>query len=309
MDIEKVHPELRKVIRRFPKLPLHRTWVRKLVNIVPRLLPKAKVPEGVKLSVVDLGDCSLRVYEPESGGSGAGLLWIHGGGMVIGFAAMNDVDCFNYVTKLGLVVVSVEYRLAPKYPYPAAIDDCYEGWLWLQDNAGRLGVDPYRIAVSGQSAGALLAAALVQRAVDDGRIQPAAQALFCPMLDDRTSMRRELDEVEHWVWNNSNNEFGWRSHLGPYYGADKMPDYAVPARRESLAGMPPTWIGVGDIDLFYEEDRVYAERLQAAGIDCEFDVVAMAPHAFESAAPSLSFVKEFMAKHYLFLRKHLQIAS
>ena len=200
----------------------------------------------------------MRLYRPEQGLSGAGLLWIHGGGMITGNAATNDRECAAFARELGIVVVSVEYRLAPKHPFPAALDDCHAAWQWMLSAAGELGIDPARIAISGQSAGGGLAASLALRIRDAGGLQPAAQALMCPMLDDRTGARRELDAIDHRVWNNRSNRAAWSWYLGLPPGSSEVPAHAAAARCANLRGLPPAWIGVGEVDLFLEEDRRYA---------------------------------------------------
>ncbi len=202
-------------------------------------------------------------------------------------------------------MVSVEYRLAPEHPFPAALDDCLAGWRWLQRDAPRLGVDPARIALGGESAGGGLAASLVQRLHDDGEAHPVAQWLFCPMLDDRTAAREELDRVNHFVWNNRANRFGWHSYLGVEPGAVTTSPYAVPARREVLQGLPPAWIGVGDIDLFYEEDQVYANRLRQAGVDVTLDVLPGAPHGSEAWAAGTTIVRDYVGRAQEWLRQAL----
>jgi acetyl esterase/lipase len=210
-------------------------------------------------------------------------------------------------SKLGIVVVSVEYRLAPRHPFPAALDDCYAAWQWLLSAARELGIDPSRIAISGQSAGGGLAASLVLRIRDAGGIRPAAQALLCPMLDDRTGARRELDVIDHRVWNNRSNRAAWSWYLGRPAGPSEVPAYAAAARCASLRGLPPAWIGVGDVDLFLEEDRRYAERLIEAGVGCELHIVPMAPHGFEVLVPEASLTREFFRSYCAFLRRALVI--
>jgi acetyl esterase/lipase len=253
------------------------------------------VVDGVRFQDLDADGTTVRVYRPESGTSGAGLLWIHGGGYLTGLPAQNDRFCSITARDLGLVVVSVYYRLAPEAPFPAAITDCTDAWDWFQRSHADLGVDPARIAVGGQSAGAGLAACLVHRVHDLGGIQPCAQLLFCPMLDDRTAARTELDDLRHWVWNNRLNRFGWRAYLGHEPGQPAEP-YSVAARREDLHGLPPTWIGVGDIDLFHDEDTDYAQRLRAAGVECELDIVPGAPHGFEAWAETSPTAEEFVER-------------
>jgi acetyl esterase/lipase len=134
----------------------------------------------------------------------------------------------------------------------------------------------------------------VQRLGEGDAGAPAAQWLFCPMLDDRTAADRALDAVDHRVWNNVRNRFGWRSYLGAEPGAAEPPAFSVPGRREQPAGLPPAWIGVGDIDLFHAENRSYAARLREVDVPAEFHVVAGAPHGFETWAartrPARAFV-------------------
>lgn len=292
-------PELRRVVRWMPPMPLERAWGRGLMRRLARLARTPDLP-GVTLELPERG---VRVYRPHEHRSTAALLWVHGGGLVIGGAAQDDRLCGSTARDLGVTVVSAEYRLAPENPYPAALDDCHAAWTWLQDNAASLGVDPSRVVVGGQSAGGGLAAALVQRLHDAGGAQPVAQWLFCPMLDDRTAARTDLDAVGHRVWNNRLNRFGWRSYLAAAPGAPTTPPYAVPARRDDLGGLPRTWIGVGDIDLFHDEDREYARRLRAAGVDTTFHTVSGAPHGFEAWAADTAIARDYLATALAWLRR------
>jgi acetyl esterase/lipase len=143
-----------------------------------------------------------------------------------------------------------------------------------------MGIDPARIVVGGYSAGAGLAANLVHRLRDHGGIQPAAQLLVYPMLDDRTAQQRRLDTPRHRVWSNRNNRFAWKAYLGPHVSAESLA-YAVAARRTDLSRLPPTWLGVGTCDLFLDEVRNYRARLEAAGIAVTYEEVAGAIHGFD----------------------------
>lgn len=317
MNLEKVHPQLQKTYGRIPPVPFHSrvflTFVSLLsvvLGLVKKLLVILRGPRetpGLGVTERKLVNAGVRVYQPEGASSGAGLLWIHGGGFVVGDAASSDSQCAAYARDLNLTVVSVEYRLAPRYPFPCAMDDCFEAWQWFQDNSADLGVSPERIVISGQSAGGGLAAGLAQRVFDHGGVQPAGQALFYPMLDDRTAARTELDAVKHRLWNNRNNRGGWSYYLGQAPGLPEVPAYAAPARRQDLAGLPTTWIGVGDIDLFYAEDCEYAERLGDAGVRCQLEVVPAAPHAFELFVADAPISIEFMQSNYQFLRQVLNL--
>ncbi|WP_433697654.1 alpha/beta hydrolase [Nocardiopsis sp. CA-288880] len=292
MELAKVHPELRQAVKRVPALPLHRPRLRNLLRAAQRGLGRDAVVDGVRFRDLSEDGVDVRVYEPEAGASGAGLLWIHGGGLVIGQPSQDDRFCSTAARDTGLVVVSVDYRLAPEHPFPAAADDCVAAWDWFQRSCERFGVDADRIVVGGQSAGGGLAACLVQRLHDRGGVQPRAQLLGCPMLDDRTAARTELDGERHWVWNNRLNRFGWHAYLGREPGGEAEP-YAAAARRDDLRGLPPAWIGVGDIDLFFEEATGYARRLREAGVDCELEVAPGAPHGFEAWAPDAPVSEDF----------------
>ena len=304
MDLKLIHPELRKAYRMVPGIPFHNKLFVKMINSLFKLWRAPDVMGGIRIEDHACGHRFVRVYMPPAC-NGAGMLWIHGGGLITGRPALYDELCSRYARDLNIVVVSVSYRLADKHPYPAAIDDCYNAWQWLQQNAEGLGVDPERIAISGQSAGGGLAASLVQRVVDSGGIQPAAQLLFCPMLDDRTAARKELDSVNHKMWNNRSNRAGWSAYLGQPVGSAEVPKYSVPARRENLMGLPPSWIGVGDVDLFFEEDKRYFERLVECGVESEFHVAPMAPHAFELLVARASITRELFQSNYNFLRHTL----
>jgi acetyl esterase/lipase len=307
MELKSIHPQLRRKYRLIPPIPYENPVFRTLLKPLFRLVPFAKPVAGVDIADHKLTHTKLRVYRPQGNPCGAGLFWIHGGGMLIGSISMNDKLCSQYARDLNLTVVSIEYRLAPKYQFPCAIDDCFEGWQWMQSNAQAMGVEPARIVISGQSAGGGLAASLAQRVYDNCTVQPAGQALFCPMLDDRTAGNQSLDIIKHRLWNNKNNRAGWSSYLGRNIGSNKVPNYAVAARRTNLSGLASTWIGVGDIDLFHQESRHYAQRLKAAGVNCEFETVPMAPHGFEAIAPDAEISRSLFESNYRFLRASLAL--
>ena len=205
------------------------------------------------------------------------LLWIHGGGYVMGAVVNDDQWCSRIADELDVLVVSTDYRKAPEHRFPAALDDCFASLTWLVEHADELGVDPARVMIGGNSAGGGLAAALAQRAHDEG-VPVTFQLLVYPMLDDRTVPRSEALKKWALVWNPPANRYGWASYLGAEPGVGEPPRYAVPARRDDLSGLPPAWIGVGSVDLFHDEDVEYARRLVEAGVECTLYVAPGMPH-------------------------------
>ena len=241
-------------------------------------------------------DVPVFVYEPEDRARpSAALLWIHGGGLVLGSAEADHELCSTIARQLGMVVVSVEYRLAPEEPFPAGLDDCYAALQWLGDTARTLGVDPARIAVGGASAGGGLAAAVAQQALDRAEIPIAFQLLEYPMLDDRTT-RRPADGTGRFGHTATSNRFAWTCYLGRRSPSGEAPAYAAPARRADPAGLPPTWIGVGELDLFYGEDTTFARRLRDAGGHCELDVVAGMYHGADNLTRTAETVVAFRSR-------------
>lgn len=246
------------------------------------------------LSVKPIGDDELR----------PGLLWIHSGGLVVGSPQFELSVIGPMVRELGAVIVAPAYRLAPEHPFPAALDDCMAVLRWMRADADALGIDAARIAVAGGSAGGCLSAAVAQRSHDE-RIPLRAQALAYPMLDDRASLRDDYEGRGHFVWTPSVNRFGWTCYLGREPRIDSAPEYAVPARRNDLAGLPPAWVGVGELDLLYDEDVAYAARLTASGVPCELVTVPGMYHGadlFAAEAESMQAFRLSMMEH---LRAHL----
>ena len=224
----------------------------------------------------------VRIYRPRSAeGDIPVLVWMHGGGMILGNHLSEEASNAAFARELGIMVISVDYRLAPQSPAPAAVEDCYAVLEWLVANAGELAIDPQRIAIGGASAGGGLAAATALLAHDRGRITPAFQMLIYPMLDDRTVIRTDLDTRHARFWRPKSNRYPWSAYLGQAPGGDDVSDYAAPARRADLSGLPPAWIGVGTLDLFHSEDIDYADRLRQAGVSVELVIVEGAFHGFD----------------------------
>ncbi|MEN0064219.1 MAG: alpha/beta hydrolase [Myxococcota bacterium] len=301
------HADLRS-LRWFPNLPVSRGnlwWLRRLITAIITMKPLA----SVQITEHEAEGAKVRVYRPSQVKAPAALLWIHGGGLVMGTPRQDDGKLTRHAEELGIVIVSAYYGLAPEKPFPHGLNDLHAAWHWLLKQADELGVDPARIAIGGASAGGGLCAALVQRIHDEGGQPPKAQLLVYPMLDDRTALRTDIKSTEHPVWTNKANRVGWSSYLGDAFGAETTPEYAVPGRRLDLSGLPPAWIGVGTPDLFHDEDVEYARRLEAAGVSVDLDVLDGCIHAFDGLAPDADISKHFVGQKNAFLRKALELPA
>lgn len=301
-----IHPDLQKIAKRVPRFTISNKnlW---LIRILMRLMASSKSHDDVSIENVFIPGkknttIRLRIYKPKFIEAPTPvLLWIHGGGYVMGRPEQDDRCCVHYVRELGIVVVSVDYRCAPQHPFPAGLEDCYSALKWIGSRARQLGVDSRRIAVGGASAGGGLAASLVHFAVDRNEIEPIFQLLVYPMLDDRTVLRSDLDHGI--LWNQDSNRFGWESYLGQKCGGDDMPEYSAPARRNNLSGLPHTWIGVGTADLFYDEDMAYAQKLQDHGVRCEIYTVNGGFHGFDTFDNSIPIVQDFRKSQILAMKE------
>lgn len=245
------------------------------------------VREGVITRDERVGPDATRVvvYEPAGRDRPSGaLVWIHGGGLVMGTADADHDVCSRFARELGVLVVNVDYRLAPEHPFPLGLDDCEAALEWVHERADELGVDRARVAVGGASAGGGLAACVAQIAHDRG-LPLALQLLLYPMLDDRTALRTDPAARDAVVWTNRSNRYSWGAYLGHPPSEHEVRRYASAARRDDLSGLAPAWIGVGDVDLFHQEDVDYARRLTEAGVRCDLHVVPGMYHAADLMKP------------------------
>jgi acetyl esterase/lipase len=311
-----VDPELLAALDEFPALLLERSALPDIraVRAAQAAELRALQPDfpDIEASEVSLPgpagapDVRALLYVPKSQPRPlTGLVWIHGGGYVLGSPDADDLLVKNIVAQVGCAAVSVDYRLAPESPFPASVEDCYAALRWLSRQAGELGVDRQRIAIGGASAGGGLAAALGLLARDRAEFAVAFQMLLVPMLDDRTVTLAEPHPLTgEFVWTAASNKFGWTSLLGRDPGTDDVSPYASPARAESLAGLPPTFIATGALDLFLEEDIDYARRLIRAGVPTELHVYPGAYHGF-SRATSAHVTKAYERDYWNALQRAL----
>lgn len=238
-------------------------------------------------AVADGHSVSVRIYRPRQAGRPMpALLAIHAGGFIFGAVERNDEFNARIAREMGCFVAAVRYRLAPETPFPGAIEDCYAALKWLDAQIGERGLAAGRLVVLGTSAGGGLAASIGLLARDRGEVTITAQILLSPMLDDRTCITKDINPfVGEFVWNQDANRLGWRSWLGQEPGVGEVPPYAVPARAETLGGLPPTYISTSTLDLFLEEDIEFARRLMHCGVPTELHVYPGVFHGFMRLVP------------------------
>lgn len=310
-EYPEINPELQLIAKKAPKINFNK-WTVWFINLMMSVTPARKTPKDLLIENVfirgqdDQTKIRLRIYKPKSTAEPTPVLvWFHGGGYVIGNPEMDDLRCTQYVQELDISVVSVNYRLAPKHPFPAALDDGYAALKWVAFHSQPYGIDAKRIAIGGGSAGGGLAAALVQLVHDRQEINPVLQLLVYPMLDDRTVLRSDIDDSNNVTVTKNSIRFGWESYLEKECGAEHMPAYSVPARRKELSGLPPAWIGLGSLDVFHDEGVAYAQRLTASGIECETVVVPGAFHGFDDFDTQIPIVQDFRKSQITALKKSL----
>lgn len=301
-----VDPELRAFLRTIPpEKPVTTAQVRQWRRN-PDPASEEAVPAGVVVRSIPgpSGGQEVRIFivgSSDDGRSRPALLYTHGGGYISGSTA-SSWPKFSGLQKIAqehdCLIVSVDYRLAPETPFPGALEDSYAALKWLHANASTLGADPRRIAIMGESAGGGLAATLAIAARDRGEVSIIFQLLIYPMLDDRTGSTKEpASHIGRFIWSRQSNRFGWTSLLGMPAGSPNVPSGSVPARVADLRGLPPTYIGVGSVDLFVDEDIAYAKRLVDAGVPTEFYLAPGAYHGFFFLSPDAAVSKRFVASY------------
>src|SRR5882757_2757494 len=309
-----IDPELRPVARAMMQLTtmMRRKWQdeglkgMRASGGLPSAPPLPDVPvEEIKVPVgKGQPDVTIFVINAKSGGTRPGILHTHGGGYILGSARSEVAYEQALARELDCVIVTVEYRLAPETTYKGSMEDNYAGLRWMYHQADTLAVDRNRIVVMGESAGGGHAALLALTARDRREIPLAGQILIYPMLDDRTGSSVQLPPFIGAVgWTPEVNRLGWRSFLGMEPGGPSVPAAAAPARRSDLAGLPPTFIAVGGVDLFVREDIDYARRLTEAGVPTELLVLPGAFHGFDRIAPATMLAKVLTKAKLEALRK------
>jgi acetyl esterase len=225
------------------------------------------------------GEIRARCYAPvAASGPLPTLIYFHGGGFVAGSLESHDGLCRLFAVEGGFKVISVDYRLAPEHPYPAAVDDAWAATQWIEANAAELGVDAGRIAVGGDSAGGMLAAIVTQLAREKGGLKIAYQLLLFPntQIGGETSSLREFG-VGYFLERRAIDYFN-SLYLTPQ--ADKNSAKVSPLRARDFAGLPPAYIMLAGYDPLHDEGLAYAEKLRAAGVKVTVEDYAGLVHGF-----------------------------
>ena len=278
---ERIHPDIAQSFLASPELRINAETLpelRKLFVRSPESLPKDDAVEVYDEMITSA--LRVRIYKPKSEQKDfPGLLWIHGGGHIMGTPEQDAALCIRFAKEAGCIVAAPDYRLAPEHPYPADLDDCYSALVWMTEN---LPVRKDRVAVAGQSAGGGMAAAVALRARDSGGPAICFQMPLYPMLDCRNITPSSYQITDHRVWCRDFNLTAWKMYLGDdVKDVKEVPAYASPALDEDLSNLPPAYIMVGTLDPFRDESISYAQRMLQAGVPVELHVVPGATHGFE----------------------------
>ena len=305
--IDQLDPELRGMVERLPtdrtlnlnEISKARVKMKKMVTELLAAMPPVEgVTSQDHSAPGSQGGPAVRVRVYRSNDQQnklPALYWIHGGGYVMGDIDYDDRLMMQMVKRIGCVAASVDYRLAPEHPFPTPVEDCYTGLKWLFTHADELGVEPSRIAIGGPSGGGGLTAGLGLMVRDRKEVPVVYQLLIYPMIDDRNATPASYAITDPRVWNRESNRLGWKAYLGRDGGGAGVSPYAAAARATDLTNLPPTYISVGALDLFVDENIEYAQRLIQAGVPTELHVYPGAFHGFDLFAPSARVSKQFKA--------------
>lgn len=287
-------PELLPILNAFPALPVFdkenlgviRVGLDTMATVEATMIDPAITHREITIPGPG-GKIALSILESKStkGGARPGIFYMHGGGMILGSKLLSIGGTFDWIKELDAVLVSVEYRLAPEHPYPAAIEDCYTGLKWVSDHVSELGIDGDKIIVAGNSAGGGLAAGLSLLARDRKGPKIFAQCLIYPMLDDRMQDASSKQYMNEGTWTGVNNVIAWDWYAPGKRGKSDMSIYAAPARATDLSGLPQAWVDVGGAELFRDQDTAYATKMAEFGVSVELHVWPGSWHTSDVAAP------------------------
>jgi len=288
-----LHPQARVVLDALEKLG-QPDWTTQTPEQVRRMFQEsALVGEGEQVARVEdrtlpgpAGEIPVRVYAPEGEEEPRpGVVYFHGGGFVMGSLETHDATCRSLANASGCTVVSVDYRLAPEHPFPAAPEDCYAATRWVASHGAELGIDPDRLAVAGDSAGGNLAAAVSLMARDRGGPALRHQVLIYPVADHGFDTPSYRENAEGYLLSRQLMEWFWGHYLARESDADHP--YASPLRAPDASKLPPALVLTAEFDPLRDEGEAYAERLRAAGVPTRLSRYDGMIHGFFSMAEAM----------------------
>src|SRR5450755_108317 len=283
------------------------------MRAAPVTAPIEEVLEGrnishreVRIPGYEGADITLSIFaRNDHDAAGPGIYHTHGGGMIIGDRFTGIEVPLEWVERFDAVCVSVEYRLAPEFPDPYLVEDCYAGLVWTADHAGELGIDPSHLIIGGGSAGGGLAAGTTLLARDRQGPRLSGQVLIYPMLDDRNQTVSANQFAGIGVWDRGSNQTGWAACLGERCATDDVSIYAAPARATDLSGLPPTFIDVASAEVFRDEAVAYASQIWADGGVAELHVWPGGFHGFDLFAPHAQIAQAAIRTRTDWVARHL----
>lgn len=306
LDYKHLDPELAPALEAFPALDLDRsniTKMRELLASRPQPPSSVDVMQETRTIASPDGEVDVIVYRKTDRPSQPAVVWIHGGGYILGNAEDERARVFAH--EFDCTVFSVDYRLAPEHPFPAGPNDCYAALSWVMNDASALGIDRTKVVLGGASAGGGMAAGVALMNRDRDKFQLKLQLLLYPMIDNlHCTPSGEIEN--HPVWKRRTSFNAWEMYLDGEPG-DAASPYAAAARAEDLSGLPPAYICVGSEDLFRDEDLEYARRLHAAGVPCEYAIFPGVYHAGESFVPTARISQRMNASILNAVRHALEV--
>jgi acetyl esterase/lipase len=303
----RVHPDLKEAFSNLEEMTLTVENIKDIRRkgrdkIVPYQNKNLILEEKWIYQLNDSQKLRIKIYRPkDQKDTLPGVLYIHGGGYIFGSVEGNDAKCGEIVEKVNCVVISVDYRLAPEHPYPAAIEDCYAALQWFAEKAPQYNVNPDNIAVVGGSTGGGLTAALSLMSRDRKGPKIKFQMPLFPMIDDRCQSKSCKEIIDKRVWCSDFNRFAWNQYLKNIVG-EKTPIYAAPARAIDYSNLPPSYISVGELDPFRDETLQYVTNLMNAGVPVEFHLYPGCFHEFEEMVPNVAISKAATEETYRALK-------
>lgn len=247
------------------------------------------------------GDEQIRIvsFEPKIGEIKRNVVYFHGGGFIGGSISSHESWCDWLARSTESRVIAVSYRLAPEVTAPTPQEDCFAATKWIAENVGTSQLH-LPLVVAGDSSGAGLAASVALMARDRGGPAISAQMLIQPMLDDRPPTPADW-KLPYLTWSLADNNTAWFALLGDRRGTEHLPSFLAPAREKDLSGLPPTYLELCELDLFFDEGFEYLQSLVGAGVRVDAQVLKGTPHAFDVLAPHAAVTKRSIDARCAFL--------